>query len=517
MYVRNRLRAGDFVEPVPLGVPLTLVYNEYLEKVYINYEDNQIDVTDKVLTTLRSSNTVPIKVTITGATTWVRGVLYTNALIVGSGKLPDCAIESWLAQYLESPESFNFFAGHVESLGYSFSGAAAIRQWLQVCRFNILPGFIVPADLTKEKLYALVNTDQFTFTFPLVMCFISIKGADVKYIWTNLQQNLCQSVSSYLDENGYVHGIVYCDKNVLDINYSEIVKYDIQSSTLLIQDADGDIIYSRAFKKHIAEISNMLTCPVCGKLYRVPTTGECCCDDPDCLSRTYTKIKHFCNVLNLPILSFDSYMELVHGKQFITFSDMMLFDPLKAMTIEVTIPQILRAIVPQDIVHRMEFFQQFCNHCNNSWKVVTYYLNNPEKIIPEFNISGQDAQNFVKFCNIRSNVSDILAIIDSPNVKLRELDKKFDGPAIFRNKRIMITGRFNHGDYHEIMAILQSYSATVVTEFSDNIHALLVGDIKENINGTAVRNCRMLRIPVFDETDFFNTYDIDADLVQNLS
>ena len=42
MFVRNCLRAGDYLVPVPVGVPVTLEYNDgWLSKVYLNYDNHK--------------------------------------------------------------------------------------------------------------------------------------------------------------------------------------------------------------------------------------------------------------------------------------------------------------------------------------------------------------------------------------------------------------------------------------------------------------------------------------------
>ena len=88
----------------------------------------------------------------------------------------------------------------------------------------------------------------------------------------------------------------------------------------------------------------------------------------------------------------------------------------------------------------------------------------------------------------------------------------FDGAPIFRNKTIYITGTFKHGNTADIKAILESYSATVVTDFDNYIQCVLVGDIKDGINGTAILAARELNLPMFTESEFFAKYEIDEDL-----
>ena len=133
MYVKNLLRPGDFFEPLPIGIPVTLVYNETLDKIMLNYQKSDyVDITDKLVHQLRGT-IVPAKVGITSGTTWVRGVLYTSNLYqYETGELPNCCIDNLINQLLENTSDFTFYAGSVESIGHTFSGAAPSRQWLQL-------------------------------------------------------------------------------------------------------------------------------------------------------------------------------------------------------------------------------------------------------------------------------------------------------------------------------------------------------------------------------------------------
>ena len=95
---------------------------------------------------------------------------------------------------------------------------------------------------------------------------------------------------------------------------------------------------------------------------------------------------------------------------------------------------------------------------------------------------------------------------------LNALYKRFDGAPIFRNKLIYITGDFIHGNIPEISSILQSYSARVTTVFTNLVDCVLVGGTNENVNGKDVVAARNMGIPIMQEVDFFEQYDIDTDL-----
>ena len=116
------------------------------------------------------------------------------------------------------------------------------------------------------------------------------------------------------------------------------------------------------------------------------------------------------------------------------------------------------------------------------------------------------------------NLIQLDTIISSPQIHLKDVGKLsgINVPPLLHNKTIFITGVFKHGSISDMFTILQSYGATVVTDFDEFIDLVLVGDIKDGINGDAILGARGLKIPVVDETPFFNHYGIDEDLESNL-
>ena len=81
----------------------------------------------------------------------------------------------------------------------------------------------------------------------------------------------------------------------------------------------------------------------------------------------------------------------------------------------------------------------------------------------------------------------------------------------------MITGTFNHGSKEEVKSILESYSATVVFNMNDNVQCVIIGDMLEDTNGVAVKHAKDNRIPIMTESKFFDQYDIDKDMAENLT
>jgi NAD-dependent DNA ligase len=182
-----------------------------------------------------------------------------------------------------------------------------------------------------------------------------------------------------------------------------------------------------------------------------------------------------------------------------------------------TIAKVIKSLVPITIILRDDIFTLFANKCSNSLKSVEYYINHPNKISTDLDISHPDVNKFINWLLDDYNLSDLSTLLFSTEqIKIVDNDKKFDGAPIFRNKLICITGKFIHGDVSEITAILQSYSAKVTTEFSNSVDCIITGSTMEGINGVMLKNAQILGVPVFDEVGFFNQYEIDSDLKENL-
>jgi NAD-dependent DNA ligase len=124
------------------------------------------------------------------------------------------------------------------------------------------------------------------------------------------------------------------------------------------------------------------------------------------------------------------------------------------------------------------------------------------------------SRRFANWLMGEQNLLELKTIIESDQVEIITHDKilTFDGAPIFRNKSIYITGTFRHGVHAEIQTILESYSATVVNSFDEYVQCVLVGDIKDGIDGQAILAAKELHLPIFNESEFFAKYDIDSDL-----
>lgn len=532
MYVGNCLKTGDFLTVVPLGIPTTLQYNKdgNLEKVYLGLDDNnKTDISKDVLGITAKLSSVPVTIANTGGTVRVKGVLYTSKLFHDSGKLPECVTDSLLAYYKSNPNQFNFFAGSVDVLSMYVEGATAVRQWLTLSQFKLLPGYIIPNNLTRDKFIEMIDNVNYPFLFPMISHYMIFHQTTMKIVDTNMHQYIVSDVIKYVDKSGNIKARLdikdaasYENIKNYSVDYSDVVHYNIQPNTMIVLDSTYQIVFSIATDNKIREKhSNKLTCTYCGKIINVPDSGSVTCPDTNCVSRLIPNIEHFMSECNLPVPTSDVIQSWIDDTLVTCIPDIFTLMEYDSCKIEIPVAKLIRAMVPISVVSQNDIFTWFVNRCNNSINSIQYYINNPDKITRDLdttNISHltNGLNNFIDWLSNNCNASDLITLFSIPNIMISECSKKFDGAPIFRNKTIYLTGEFIHGDISEISAILQSYSAVVITEYNDTMNCVLVGDRQENTNGAAIRYARDNGIPIFTECQFFARYGIDEDLKANL-
>lgn len=154
--------------------------------------------------------------------------------------------------------------------------------------------------------------------------------------------------------------------------------------------------------------------------------------------------------------------------------------------------------------------------CSNNEQTFKYYIEHPEEIQKDLNIQHNELNKLITWLSDGCNASDLMTLVDSAQINIVALKSTFNGAPIFRNKRIFITGKFIRGSLDSIAGILQSYSASVTTQFSNVVDCVIVGGLHEDVDGKAVNFARTLNKPIFNENEFFNRYEIDADIKANL-
>lgn len=531
MFVRNFLRAGDYLTIVPIGVLLTLQYDDrgLIEKVYEFHEEHhRVDVTDELLADLLGNKTIPNKIPIKNGTSWVFGVLTSNTKVFNdSGILPKCISDSFIQEFKSDPESFSFLAGAADSLATVFRGAVKVRQWLSVAHFDVLPGFPIPADNFSEDSFQdiiqkLEKSSNTIPDYPMICEYILYKSGYPSFIDLGFSQNVVKRVSKFVDDFGNIYAkLSLQDDDELVVDYCEVVRFNINTNTLILLDEENNVLYSRSTdSKKRDRRSSTIECSVCGKKIHVRYPYKTHCEDDHCNSRLYPKVLHLLDVLELPGITKSRYDEIT--KEFgLDFNLLDILDAKEFSDIELIVPIDvgMRSVIPYDIISKenTSFIRLFVSKCNDSITSIEYYIKNPGEIYGSLGISPSTVcDKFIDWLEDGNNFNDILDVLHNKHMTYQETNKTFDGPPIFRGKRILVTGEFLHGSSSEIESILSSYSAQVVYDYSEGADCLVIGDVKENISGKLVKEAQIRRIPIFSEFAFFNNYDIDSDIAENL-
>ena len=514
MFVRNRLTAGDFVTIVPIGLPATLQYDENgrIQRVFKGFVDSRIDISDKVFEKVLETKSVPRSVMIQGGTTWVSGVFYTDQekSLVGSGDIPRSIEDDFLNRWMSGKIDVEFYAGSAKSLAYSFRGAQPTRSWLTFSKFNLLPGYVVPSDLDEDKFARMVDRIDTPFRYPRIQGFITYRYGNPVYQDMKLKQFTVTDIVMFVSISGHICSKIFNSSGFsIVVDYSDTVRYNVTKGASILLDEDYNIISSSPVKR----VDNEISCPICGRRIIVPGAGQVSCPDDHCNSNLFLPLNRFLNTLGLPSWDKNRYDSEIL-KKIKTFSIPDIFDlpEYKEIKVKTNLSNLLSAIVP-DRVADTHFLISLCNRCNNSVDSVEYYVSHPSRISSELGLKNT---KLIDWLDKPENCMDVLSLLHNEHIVIVMRNKKFNGDPIFRGKTIAVTGIFNHGNFDEISAILSSYSASVTNKMSNAVGCVIVGDTKENIDGSMIQSAKMNNVPIMTESQFFSRYGIEDDLAENL-
>ena len=520
MFVRNLLQAGDHVTIVPAGIRITLQYSERgsLESVYVGHPDNQV-LHEELLTPLIASLEVPTHLPITRGTSYVYGCLYTGDIFKVEGKLTNTVEAHYVSQYLQNPDKFHFFAGHMQSYAVGMNTPIAIQRWLKTMNFNVLPSYLVPANLNEDNFSVMLNLDSYPFRYPRIMSYILFRNGKFEFVPTNVRQMVVKEVKKYTSYDGYILAdVVSHDVGFITTTYADVVNYNIHKGSVILVNDDNVIIdcyNDPSIKKHH---DRKLVCEYCGKLISVPEKSKrFTCSDSHCVSVIYNRVNAMLTNLGFDKISVERLHECAEATgNIVSLPDILDLDEYKDLKITVDAPKILRAVVPTSVIPRFSDWTVFCNKCNNSVDSILYYLKNPDKLMLDLELDGAVYRRLYDWLLVPENLFDVVGMIEHPNITVVSTGKKFEGAPIFRGKSIYVTGTFKHGSYEDIRAILASYSAEVYDRFNTAVDCVIVGSMHEGVSGKSVQKAKMMNIPIFEEDEFFQRYDIDTDIATYL-
>lgn len=522
MYVRNLLKAGQFVTLVPVGLPITLQYDKrgILERAFVGHDDTRVNAPDAVVTTITQYRNAPIKIPLQGGTTWVKGVLYSGKLFPVSGKLPDAAIDHMIKDLEEYPESYQFYAGDADSTATRFVGATATRQWLNSAKFSILPGFLVPPNMNPALFKSMCESARFQFKSMMVQSYMLFDARAVTYPTTGMKQVFVGTVTTAMNDLGHLMSTLTYKglPDKLVVSYKQTYLFNIHPNSLLVLDNKGKIIHHETTdSKNRVKRSDELVCSACGRPYKVDLhSADVCCPNEHCISRMYPRVKHLLDTLHLPVIEYSVFKEAADAKKILTIADVFELDQYKELEIEATVFQMVRGVMSIMDIPYDDILELFCNKCSNRISTIKYYAEHPESIAKDLKIAHLGMPRLIDWLSDVENVADLESVFDLPNIKITGVDRMFNGQPILRGKNIMITGKFAHGKSGDIARILQSYSARVVYDLVGRVDCVVVGDLQEDVNSSAIRNARANQVPVMSEAQFFEQFKIDEDLQEHL-
>lgn len=514
MFVRNLLQAGDYVTVVPAGIRITLQYNDKgsIEAVYVGHESTRM-LHPELLTPILSCDDVPNHIQAKGGTTYIYGCLYSNDVPNSEGKFQSLE-PHYVNNYLQDPGRFHFFAGHMESYALGMNTPVAIQRWLKTANFNLLPSYLVPANLNEDNFHVMLNLETYPFVYPRIMEYMIFRGGKFEFVYTNIRQIVVKAIKKYTAYDGYVLvDITSHDFGFITTTYADVVNFNIHKNSVLLINDENNIVdcYNRDNnKKHERKI----TCEYCGKLITVPENhSRFTCKESHCVSVIHGRVNHMLSSFGMEKISYDRLKEAAKiTGNIVALPDILDLEEYKDIHISIEMPKLLSAVVPNTIITRFSDWTVLCNKCNNSVESILYYLKNPDKMIFDLELDGAIYRRLYDWLLSPANLFDITGIMEHPNVTVLSSGKKFEGAPIFRGKSIYITGKFMHGSFEDIRAILSSYSAEVYDRFNTAVDCVVIGGLHEGVSGKSVQKAKMMGIPIFEESDFFQSYDIDTDI-----
>lgn len=520
MFTKTICTPGATISVVPEGLLAVLRYNSngQLEAIQLGYDPmNYQSATNEVVESVKVHHLAPTDINIFGGTSYVYGVFYCEDDMIVSGTLPTCLRESFLDKIVKTPNKFKFMASHPTSLAANFKSLLAIRNWLELNGFSRVPSVVVPTEVTDDVMLDILCRRFNNFRWPLMSGYWIEKDNRMKFIPSNQSQFKIKKVSLVLDNAGIAKGDVKLDSGVtVSYPWSTIIDFDLDSDTAILFEGDKILMSRRVNAKPRDVRSREYTCPVCGKRQIIEyNQGTVECDD-NCRSKLYSRISQFIRVLNLPELSYDEFKKLEEKDKLTCLTDLFTLPKYKEDIIRCTLPKLLESVVSPNDVPRADVFQQFADSCSNTYKTLEYYMHSPMDIQHDLKLSSPFTNRFVDWLQSPYNILMLDTLLITPQIQITFSGKRFEGAPIFRGKKICLTGEFNHGSLQEMISILKSYDAEVTTSFSDSIHCVIVGGTLSYIDGGIIKAARQLGVPVFQENEFFDRYDIDADLNANL-
>jgi hypothetical protein len=428
---------------------------------------------------------------------------------------------NYISSALDSKKAadLKFYCYHAVSYATKFIGAYATLRWLDMSGFRTLRGQLMSISLPSDEnflnqMWIRVFGDITNVPLPIMM---AVYRVDKFFLYRSGYTQVCiKSVHQETDDAGYFWSKVtdLVGKTYV-FDYATGLENALSRKGSFIVDEDQVTIAYRYPLKDKSIMSKL--CPVCGAPLDTSVFGRTKCSDKNCKSSLYVRIIRLMKELGLPQISADRFKHEVADGHLTCVSDIFFLPELSELKIHTNLVHLIQGLCPHLLQNEKNALHTFINRCSNSIRSVEYYLQHPEvaRCRTDVYVPGLDA--VLNWFAIPENWTALESLImNDKNIIIESSLKKFDGDPIFRGTTIAITGSFIHGTLDDIESILNSYSATVVRQYTDAVKIVLVGSQLSDIDGSMVQQARQAGRAVLNEVDFFQQYDIDADLRANL-
>lgn len=530
MNLRNLLKPGDYFIPVPVGLPLKLEYSDkgVLKSIFLNIKfDNapegsgstkklSVEVKDQFI----KYKLVPSKISVVGGTTYVFGVLVAPVDPKVNGKLPESMFTS-VSSALEGKKAadLKFYSYHAISYATRFIGAYATLRWLDMSGFRTLQGQLMSISLPSDEtflhqLWARVLGDITNVPLPAL---IAVYRVDKFFLYHCGYTQVCiKTVQQDTDNAGYFWSKVtdLSGKSYV-LDYSTGLEHAVSRKGSFIVDSDSTTVAYRYPLKDKTVLPKI--CPVCGAPLDTSVYGRTKCSDKNCKSYLYVRIIRLLQELGLPQISADRFKHEVAAGHLTCVSDIFLLPELAELKVHTSLVHLIQGLCPHLRQNEKNALHTFINRCSNSISSVEYYLQHPEVARCRIDVYVPGLDAVLDWFAIPENWTALESLIlNDQNIIIDSSLKSFEGDPIFRGTTIAITGSFIHGTLDDVESILNSYSATVVRQFTDAVSIVLVGSQFSDIDGNMIQQARQAGRAVVNEVEFFKQYNIDDDLRANL-
>lgn len=530
MNMRNLLKPGDYVIPIPAGLPIELEYGPsgVLQSVKRNDTcKNREAIGHKVLSqefkaSIVSEKLVPNKIPVKDGTTFVWCIVVpTSIQDPPSGALLESFGDS-IIKDIESHKTSNYkcYAYYAQSFAILLRGAHPILQWLSMVKFNTLKGYVLtvsmPTDNTSVQMIDRKLVGDICPSLSVPMMFGSYRGLEFSQYSTGIRHIIVKSVDAEYDASGTLWATVVDTYDFkLWVDYSYVIRNPIYPKDILVLDNLSEVIHKYPTTKSV-KYTWENRCPVCGGPIQRSGTGRTTCTNNSCFSKLYPKCTHFLKTLHLPGITHDRFIHEFGPTPGAVVSDLFTLPELSELCVRTTLPVLIKACVGELSADQYRAVSSFVYRCNNVIKSVCYYLDNPDLLRSRVDMYSPQLEPIITWFEDTSNMMTFRALLDTPQIQIDTILRKFEGAPIFRGCKILLTGEFIHGTEEDVESILNSYDATIVHEMSDEVSFILVGSTLSNINGRWIQEATRANKPVYYEIEFFKAHEIDDDLNANL-